>query len=313
MKSLFFFYLLFLGGVVFSLPAGIYINTLQYSFNASELQTTKLLGTGSIPDYFSLLFEIRELYNQDYQTEDGFRSYIILKSPAVLQKINLPSFTCNPVFGPQFFYTAFRFEPCGLSSNYDFSVIQEIERFPNNLMVKGSIDVITEESLIPGLPYKEQFNSFYQFNNGDFYGNYRYRTVKMTGYSQYYQNKDLMIKLSVPGVPEKSISEFITEVIFASGDQCIWTYDISSEDRFVKQVPQDLEIGSSWNVTVPARDIWYIAFVTKFNSDQLRVEYLLVDRQNEWEPWVDISSAGIPSLDFNLIVVFFLSVLIFQK
>jgi hypothetical protein len=271
------------------------------------------MGTGSIPDYFSLLFEIRELYNQDYQREDGYRSYINLKSPEVRQEISLPSISCNPIFGQQFFYTAFRFEPCGLSSNYDFSLIQEIERFPNNLMVKGSIDVITEESLIPTLPYKEYFNSFYQFNNGDFYGNYRYRTVKMTEYSGYYKNKDLMIKLSAPTAENSKISEFITEVIFASGDQCIWTYNISSEDRFVKQVPQDLEIGSNWNVTVPARDIWYIAFVTKFKSDKLRAEYLLVDRQNDWESWVDISSAGIPCLDFYLMFVLILSVLIFQK
>jgi len=303
--------------VFFSKPAGIYINSFQYSFNASEQTTTKLIGTGSIPEYFSLLFEIRELYNQDYQTEDGYRSYIILKSPAVNQQINLPSFTSNPVFIEQFFYTAFRFEPCGLSSaNYDFSVIQEIERFPNNLMVKGSIDVITEESLISSLPYKEQFNSFYQFNNGDFYGNYRYRTVKMTGYSGYYKNKDLMIKLSVPTLENAKLSEFITEIIFASGDQCIWTYNISSEDRFVRSVPQDLEIGRSWNVTVPARDIWYIAFVTKFNSvDKLRADYLLVDRkeENQWEPWMDVSAGSIICLDFNLIVVFILSVFVLLR
>jgi hypothetical protein len=271
-----------------------------------------LVGNGSIPDYFSLLFEIRELYNQDYQTEDGYRSYITLKSPAVQEKINLPSFTYNPSFGPQFFYTAFRFEPCGLSSYYDFSVIQEIERFPNNLIVKGSIDVITEESLIPMLPYREHFNRFYQFNN-DFYGNYRYRTVKITGYPWSYENKDLVIQLSAPGASNRKLSDFITEVIFASGDQCIWTYNISSEDRFVRQVPQDLENGSSWNVTVPAKALWYIAFVTKFNSDELVADYLLVDRPGE--PWIDISASSsyIPCLDFNLIVVLILSIFIFQK
>jgi len=111
-----------------------------------------------------------------------------------------------------------------------------------------------------------------------------------------------VIQLSVPEIVDPEISFYITELIFASGDQCIWTYNIYSEDRFVRQIPQGIH--GRCNVTVPARDIWYIAFRMTLSPLDIQVDLFLVDRP---------SSAYIPCLDFNLIVVLILSVLSFQK
>jgi len=158
--------------------------------------------------------------------------------------------------------------------------------------------------VIPRLPYRDSFerDALYQFKENS-YVDYRYRTVIMKDLPE---EKDLVIKLSLPD-PKQSISVRIKEVIFASGDQCIWTYNISSEERFVRQVPAGSL--STCNITVPVKNLYHIAFATLYKGDTVIVDYELVDRPIPAPP----SSSYIPCLDFNLIVVFILSVLIFQK
>jgi len=287
-------------------------NILSYTYNATQNWPTTIggSGAGTADQYVSLGFEIREIY-ENYQTSDGYHSWINMMWP-VLQTMNLSS------SGPQDFYTVIgRFEPCrNLYYYYDFSLVREIQHFPSNLTVKVKIEAIIEGTLIPYLPFTENIldNDEVPFTT-EYYGDQRYRTIKINPGD--YENKDLVIKLSVPVYNDRNISSLIKELIFASGDQCIWTYNISSEDRFVREVPEDS--GRSWNVTVPAKDIWYIAFVTKFNRDDFQVDYLLVDRFEKPEPTslpsspYPPSSSYIPCLDFNLIVVLILSVLIFQK
>jgi len=297
MKTIFFFYLLALG--VFALPGGR--TTFSYSFNASELNTTTINGSGrSDIQYVSRGFEIWETY-QNYNKYDGYHSWINFRSP-VLQPMNLSS------SGEMSFYTVIgRYEPCGrMLDYYNFSLVQEIQHFPSDLTVKGTLWAISEDTLIPYLPFTENIldSTLTQFTT-DYYGDQRYRTVKIM--ESFQENKDLVIQLSAPVRGSRNISSLVKEVIFASGDQCIWTYNISSEDRFVRQVPQD--IGHSWNITVPAKDIWYIDIVTVSNRNDFQVDYLLVDRTEKIP--APPSSSYIPCLDFNLIGILILFVLFF--
>jgi len=301
MKTLFFFYLLSVG--VFALFAGR--AKFSYSFNATEHNTTTKYGNGNGgSEYVAFGYE----YKEDYLPEnpDGYRSWINWVSP-IPQITNLSSSgnSIYPVYHRQ------RFEPCEKwSSVFNFSIVQEIEHFPSNLTVNGNLDLIWENTVLPGLPYRDYFeaDALYQFTTGVNEEDYRYRTVIISENFETIEKKDLLIKLSLPD-PLKSISVRIKEVIFASGDQCIWTYNISSEDRFVKKVPQ-AGTTSTWNITVPAKNLYHIAFVTLFKGDTVIVDYELVDRP---EPISPPSPAYIPCLDFNLIVVLILSVLIFQK
>jgi len=304
MKTLFFFYLLSVG--VFGFGASR--STFLYSFNASELNTSKFEGSGSSSaQYLSIGFEIWETYQNYNNNSDGYHSWINLRSP-VLETRNLSSSSNEPLG----FYTIIgRYEPCILVNYYNFSIVQEIQNLPSNLTVKGKLDAIAEDTLITLLPYTENIldSHLVQFTtvqNGD----QRFRTIKIA----HYENKDLVIQLSATEHDHThTISSRIKEVIFATGDQCIWTYNNSSEDRFVRVVPEDS--GRSWNVTVPAKDIWFIDFVTISNRNNFQVDYLLVDRPEPvpTSPPSSTSSAYIPCLDFNLIVVLILSVLIFQK
>jgi hypothetical protein len=298
MKTLFFFYLLSLG--VFGLGGlGAGRATFPYSFNASEHNTTTKEGSGSGgAEYVAFGYEYKELYLPE--NPSGYRSWINWVSP-IIQTMNISSGNFSPAVHHG------RFEPCEKSpSVFNFSIVQEIEHFPSNLTVNGNIELIWENTLIPGLPYRDYFESgaLYQFKENS-YGDYRYRTVRM---AERPEKKDLVIRLSLPD-PKQSISLLIKEVIFASGDQCIWTYNISSEERFVRQVPAGSL--SSWNITVPAKNLYHIAFAMLYNGHTVIVDYELVDRP---EPIpAPPSSSYIPCLDFNLIFIFILYVLNFQK
>jgi len=306
MKTLFFFYLLSVGvfGLLGGLGAGRAL--FLYSFNATEQNTTTKYGSGNGgTEYVAFGYEYKNYYLSENPA--GYRSWIDWVSP-IKQITNISS--SEDDFHPA--YHRQRFEPCEKwSSAFNFSIVQEIEHFPSNLTVNGNLDLIWENTVIPRLPYRDYFepDALYQFTTGATraYEDYRYRTVIISGNME---KKDLLVKLSLLN-PLKSISAQIKEVIFASGDECIWTYNISSEDRFVKKVPTAGSLSSStWNITVPAKNLYHIAFVTLFNGDTVIVDYELVDRP---EPISPPSSAYIPCLDFNLIVVLFLSVLIFQK
>jgi hypothetical protein len=279
--------------------------TGSYVFNATERNTSTVSFLGGEYGgcrYGSVGFEIWETY-QNYNQSDGYRSSINMTWPA------LQNITALSSSGQRDFYTAIaRFEPCGMLDYGLFSIVMEVEHFPSDLIVKGKLVCLTEETLIPYLPFKEKIldNDLIQYTTYYYGEDHRYRTIDFQ-YPEEYENKDLVIQLSVLADDARSISSLVKEVIFASGDQCIWTYNISSEDRFVKQIPQDENV-RSWNITVPAKSLWYIDIVTVSNRNDFQVDYLLVDHHIS-----PPSSSYIPCLDFNLIVVFILSVLIFQK
>jgi len=283
----------------------------DYSFNSTEVKSnrTDYIFSSDNRYYVSLGIHTTEYYEHS----DWYSNSINFTSPN-LPKTDLSPNGSIPWKPVEWFDKVFRFEPCVFNSsknlynstyNVNMTLVQEVEDFPGKMQVRGMATIVLEDTLIPqGINGTFRTSIMRTF----FYEEYLYRTIKIDGYNEYYETKDLVIHLSVPyiGYPE-SLSFYIPELIFASGDQCIWTYNISSEDRFVRQVPQDI---GSWNITVPARDIWYIAFRSTLSKMDI-LDVYLVDRPEK--PKCPPSSSYIPCLDFNLIVVFILSVLIFQK
>jgi len=169
--------------------------------------------------------------------------------------------------------------------------------------VKGDISITAEDTLIDSFPFTNDLTS-------DGLG-VQYRTVKMdklrywtswntvmtiSGDTPFYENKNLVIQMSVNS--DYYLSSYLTEVIFATGDQCIWGYNPESKDRFVMNVPNGI---SKWNVTLPGREIWYLAFNGPMMSG-VKVDYFAVDRQSDTESYSP-NSSFILYVDFKLMAV----------
>jgi len=236
------------------------------------------------------------------------------------------------------FETTLRFEPCGFNSalslreglrylDLNVTLVQEVENFPSNMLVNGEITIEIEETLIPHIPYLQDklwTDGTYHYRtarlNGDYYSSPNtVTTVPSLSRAFFYENKDFVIQILGP--KGKELSDYIKEVIFATGNQCIWTYNLSSQDRFVKKIPQN--IGNSWNITIPANiQDWYMACGTAGENEEIQINYLLVDRPPiEKAPEIqpddhdNNSSSSLKCMDFSLIVVLILSIiiLIFHK
>jgi hypothetical protein len=208
------------------------------------------------------------------------------------------------------------------------------------MQVNMTANIVLEDTLVVQDPITGTFPRTI-WPSDYYYGEYRYRTIKMSGSSEIYETKDLVIQFSVD--LGSFVTGYIDEVIFATGGQCIWNYDLLTEDRFVRQVSRNYEYPSppSLNFTIPARDLWYIAFKPS-HPVNIYMDVILVDRPQPVpkpvpkpdptttpapkpkEPTTDpnpipnpkpdlYSSSYIPCLDYNLIVVFILSLLIFHK
>jgi len=191
-------------------------------------------------------------------------------------------------------------EPCKLISEYDFTLTQEVKNSSSQLIVEGDVIVTAENTLIDSFP----FTNFLTRRRGE----REYLTVKMdkqrfwtssntvmtiSGDTPFYENKNLVIQMSVDS--NHYLSSYLTEVIFATGDQCIWGYNPESKDRFVMNVPNGI---SKWNVTLPGREIWFLAFSGPMMSD-VQVDYLVVDDRQSDIP----NSSFILYVDFKLMAV----------
>lgn len=258
--------------------------------------------------------------SQDFQNPDRSNRWLDFISPQLPRLIISDSTSVNGV--SSHLESHFQLEPCGLDryfslyndgrAYFEFNVTfyQEVINFPNLMMGNATILVDFDEITVDSFPYHyDHFlaDGFYRYRAISLKGPYTYNDpiypsdIKHT--SPDYENKDFVVQISTPDAP---LSDYITEVIFATGDQCIWDYDISCEDRFVKQIPQN--VGNSWNITVgPARiSDWYIAFGTINKNKEVNVNYILVDRPDRPVS----SSSYIHYVDFNLIIVFILSILL---
>jgi len=259
MRSLFFLYLLALG--VFGGNSKSF--TWHYSFNASEhkIQQTNLIASMNTASYISLYIKISEIYQNPQSAK--YSCWITSSTPSLINN-RIGS------IGTLTLESALRMGPCGIpiliSPPHDINIllVQEVEIIPNemNLLLVDSRAIIElEETLISDLPASSYFESD---------GLYRYRTVKM---DPPYENKVLVITLSTPN--DWKVSDYINEVILETEDYCNSTYHDYSLDRIDERIPHNS--GSSYNFTVPAKDIWYITFVTTLSIAEIKIDFKVVD------------------------------------
>jgi hypothetical protein len=184
-----------------------------------------------------------------------------------------------------------RLEPCGNPNFLSIPLIFNLTsttQSEDTLEGRGHLKIIVEESLVVWnrLPYLEYLTAD---------GMTIYRTVEMDltkYYDEYVVPTNLLIRISTFTEP---VSSVIPTVIFATGDQCIETYSNSNtEDRIVKTVPENVK---SFEITLPAKNIWYVGLRSLSKPYEVKVEY---------EPLYLYSASFIPSLDLQLMILSFL-------
>jgi len=316
MKQILFFCLLALGVYTLSPPESTWY--YYYTFDATKgpnFTTSEISGDyrrgGHTKEYLAYKFSISETYQNESDYNDGYYRFIKWTTPELNDSRIYNWLNHDP-------YT-FRWEPCGMSPLFNFSIYSEINNASSQLKVNGLAEVILEDTLVQSFPKRDFF-----WSNDPIY-----RTVKMTDQIVWYYNhslsqqtdvnpffkmhKNLVIQLSVAN--NWGLWYFVSEVIFATGDQCIWEYDPLSKDRFSVEVPKNAS--NQWNVTVPGKDIWYVGF-KKSNVnpprelEEIQLDFIVVDPEQPIDT-LPPSSAFMARLDFNLLVVLILSFFIFQK
>jgi hypothetical protein len=162
-----------------------------------------------------------------------------------------------------FWETSKRIEPCGapalISPHHKINVSLDQGTRSNQVHIRRFFSLVLEDTLIPELPYSTNIV-------GD--GLKLYRTVKMT------QPKGYLVISLTSTYLTINVSSAISEVILATGNQCIELYNPKSEYRIAKIVPIGVH---SYNITVPAQEIWYIGFVTTGQPWEIKVDFMVVD------------------------------------
>jgi hypothetical protein len=294
MKSLFFLYLLALG--VFGWRIDI-----PYSFNASEhtTQQTNFIASMNTSSYLSLGIFIYETYkNSSYL--DGYKTWLTFTSPEI------PDYPI--AMGDSIIPNGYRFGPCGFPNlispphEVNISLVQEVLNNSSQLLVDGIFTIELEETLISQFPALYQpVNVFFPYVPVSF-GVWQFRTVEM---DPPYENKDLEIELST--ATRTNVSDLIEKVIFWTEDKCNWTHFEGYGGGIHMSIP--LNNGSSHIVTVPAKDIWYIAFYSFRKLEIINIYFNVVDRPDNDPP----SPAFIPSLNLSVIVLLILSLFVYSQ
>jgi hypothetical protein len=195
-----------------------------------------------------------------------------------------------------------RKEPCGVpdlinpSHNINVTLHQDFRDYEpadnDTDYVNGTITIELEETLVPSLPYFDSFPTD---------GILRFRTVKI---NEPYENKDLLIRLSTKS-EYGEISDYLRYVSLATGGECTTDYPEFKTDNWMElEVPD--QSGWSYNVTVPARDIWHISFATTNQAGDIFVDYMLVNRPEPIE-----SLSFIPCLNWLVIGLLVFSIFIY--
>jgi len=227
-----------------------YHHYLAYNFDADTIQFPQVKAP-----YTSLLVYISE--HRAPSTYDRYTVSLSVVSPKVMKGIAWSGSQSS------FWEASMRIEPCGnpvlIDSHHEINVSLDQGTQSNVVNIERFVSLVLEETLIPELPYST-------YIVGD--GLKRYRTVKMTQPEGY-----LMISLTSTN-QIIYVSDVITEVILATGNQCIENYDPTSEYRITKIVPERVV---SYTITLPATDIWYIAFVTIEQPWEITLDFMAVD------------------------------------
>jgi len=234
----------------FSVSTTPYHHYLTYNFDDYTIEPV------IIAPYTSLLVYISETRNPP--TYDHYTVSLSVISPKSMKSINWSGSQSS------FWEASMRIEPCGnpvlIDSHHNINISLDQLTQSNEVYVRRFVSLVLEETLIPELPYSTNILG------GD--GLKHYRTVKMTQPEGY-----LMISLTST-IQTIDVSNVITEVILATGNQCIENYDPNSEYRITKIVPERVD---NYTITVPVTHIWYIAFVTTGQLGEITVDFMVVD------------------------------------
>jgi hypothetical protein len=207
-----------------------------------------------ITPYTSLIFNISE--RRDPPTYDNYKVLLYLV-PDMGRTITWSGSESS------YWEASMRIEPCGapalISPHHKINISLEQGTRSKQVYIERFISLVLEDTLIPELPYST-------YIVGD--GLKIYRTVNMTKLEGY-----LVISLTST-IPTIDVSTVIPEVILATGNQCIEFYNPKSKYRIAKIVPTGVY---SYNITVPAQEIWYIGFVTTGQALEIKVDFMVVN------------------------------------
>jgi len=188
-----------------------------------------------------------------------------------------------------------RRDPCGIPElmdsfhEIDFMVTQYARLNTNEAEVtgKGLIRMELEPTLVE-LPYTATI--------GDERGLKEYRTVLMEE-----KTGSLAIYLS----SQFNLNEVASSVVLATGEQCPNRWHLpATQDHLIFNLTAE----KSYNITVPAKDIWHIAFKNNLffepNAINLRMEYLAPEQEPKPDtiPKSSSSPSCIPSIVCMIIV-----------
>jgi len=260
--------------------------TWEYPINLSP--STPVLSKHSLES--SLSFPFASLYVEltasDLTSSDSTIDYsAILSFPTLDPSLQLDY--SGPAENASAIFLRYRFEPCGTPDLVDMDhqiVVSVAQRSEGsyNITGFGSVTLDLQETFVAELPYEGRV--------GEGKGLDEFKTVMMEA-----ETGSLEITLTSESY---AVNEVIPEIIFATGSQCIYKFDGDSEERKVYAVPD----GKRFSITVPARDIWYIAFKNNRIDElddapvRLRIEYM------ESEEQLESSSCFKNGIYLNLIV-----------
>jgi hypothetical protein len=277
-------------------------HTWNYTINATSTPTITIMDLNEDTPpfnttkfrYLALHYSISEHLN--ISSVDGDESYFLdffanTPKPSYLAGVNF----YGPISGLS---SSGLLEPCGhpglqsipYSISFNHTVVTNTD---DNLEGWGTLSISFEDTLIPELPYEDYF-----FTEGN--GKTIYRTVLMpnnTNEDEQLKPKELMVKISTFSV---DLSEVITGVILATGDNCI-ERERDYRDYISEEIPEKVR---EFNITVPAKDVWYIGLrsVNSRVSKEVKMELLPL-----------FSASFIPSLDLLLMISLFLSFIVYHQ
>jgi len=263
------------------------LKTLYYPIVASNVtKATHLFSfTERAVPYAALYIDIIErdfMYNQSldlvYEYYYDFRSPVITSIRQFVPKPSLVAY-------------AHYYEPCGSPGliqgdhvffvNYTASTNMDTPFTGNgsfSYMLESTLVTVPHMGVITGNGWK------------------RYRTVIMDPIGG---------ELSVTLSADFNISSVITHVIFATGAECIDTFNISSPDHFVRAIPT-LETVKTWTEKIPLKGIWYIGFLTLSNSASVNLEIVHIPAPSP--PPGDNNSGLAAGLSIGIVLVIIFSV-----
>jgi len=284
--------------------------TWDYAINLapSTPETTPLRLESSLAFPFASLYV--EFTAFDFNSSDPTIDYsAILSFPTLVPSLELDY--SGPAENDSAVFMRYRFEPCGTPDllDLDHQIVAEIlqrSAGSSNLTGSGSVTLQLEETFVKELPWEGRI--------GEGKGMDEFKTVMM---------KEEMGSLFITLWSEsRNLNEVIPEIIVATGSQCIYKFEVDSKDRVVYTVPD----GTIFTITVPASDIWFIAFKNnrideeedspviaiendrigelEFSAFSLRIEYLEAEQLPETDPnWTFEASSGyMNGIYLNLIV-----------